>query len=244
MFSRAITALRSLVFYAGYFVATILISLICMTVFWFIPLKRRFFLYSLWCQFVLFWLRVTCGVRYDIQGLEHIPKTPVVALSTHQSAWETIFLYYQLSPVCPILKKELLKIPFWGWAMRLQKPIAIDRSKPREAGRSLLVQGKARLNDGLSVVIFPEGTRSPVGTIKAFSRGGAKLAVSAKATALPVIHNAGYCWPAHTMMKRPGVIRVRFGPTIDTEGKTASEVAQAYATWVADNQEVITQDSQ
>ena len=72
----------------------------------------------------------------------------------------------------------------------------------------------------------------------------AKLAVSAKATALPVIHNAGHCWPAHTIMKRPGVIRVRFGPIIDTEGKTASEVADTYASWVADNQEVITQDSQ
>lgn len=239
MFSRAISVVRSLFFYLGYFFATVLISVICMTVFWFIPLKRRFFLYSLWCQFVLFWLRVTCAVRYDIQGLEHIPNTPVVALSTHQSAWETIFLYYQLSPVCPILKKELLKIPFWGWAMRLQKPIAIDRSKPREAGRSLLIQGKQRLNEGLSVVIFPEGTRSPAGTINTFSRGGAKLAVSANATVLPVIHNAGDCWPAHTLVKNPGVIRVRFGPTIDTDGKTATEVADSYAAWVAQNRDLI-----
>jgi 1-acyl-sn-glycerol-3-phosphate acyltransferase len=243
MFSRASTTLRSLAFYAGYSVATILISLICITVFWFIPLRRRFFIYSLWCKFVLFWLRVTCGVRYDVQGLEHIPSTPVVALSTHQSAWETIFLYYALSPVCPILKKELLKIPFWGWAMHLQKPIAIDRSKPREAGRSLLVQGKQRLAEGLSVVIFPEGSRSPAGTVNAFSRGGAKLAVFANAPALPVIHNAGYCWPAHTIMKKPGVIRIRFGPVIETDTKTAAEVADIYTEWVERNKDVISDGS-
>ena len=175
MLKRIVNTLRSLLFYAGYFVATITISVICILVFGFIPLKRRFFIYAAWCRFVQWWLRLVCGVRYDIQGAEHIPKdTPVVVLSTHQSAWETIFLYDAVLPVCPILKKELLNIPFWGWAMRLQKPIAIDRSKPREAGRSLLRQGTQRLTDGLNIVIFPEGSRSPAGEVKALSRGGAK----------------------------------------------------------------------
>lgn len=239
MLSNALIFIRSLLFYAGYFTATIITSITCMLVFWFIPLKRRFFIYSLWCRFVLFWLRVTCGVRYDIQGEENIPSSPVVVLSTHQSAWETIYLYYAISPVCPILKKELLKIPFWGWAMSLQKPIAIDRSKPREAGRSLLVQGKQRLLDGLSIVIFPEGSRSPAGTVKALSRGGAKLAVAANALTLPVIHNAGDCWPAHTLMKKPGVIRVRIGEPISSEGKSATEVTEAYSQWLAANMDII-----
>lgn len=239
MLSNLFILVRSVLFYFGYLVATIIISIVCMTVFWFIPLKRRFFIYSLWCRFVLFWLRVTCNVRYDIQGEENIPSTPVVVLSTHQSAWETIFLYYAISPVCPILKKELLKIPFWGWAMRLQKPIAIDRSKPREAGRSLLIQGKQRLNDGLSVVIFPEGSRSPAGTVKALSRGGAKLAIHAHAMVLPVIHNAGACWPAHSIMKKPGVIRVRIGEAISSEGKSATELTEAYSQWLNANMDVI-----
>jgi 1-acyl-sn-glycerol-3-phosphate acyltransferase len=239
MLSNLFVLVRSVLFYFGYLVATIIISIVCMTVFWFIPLKRRFFIYSLWCRFVLFWLRVTCNVRYDIQGEENIPSTPVVVLSTHQSAWETIFLYYAISPVCPILKKELLKIPFWGWAMRLQKPIAIDRSKPREAGRSLLIQGKQRLKDGLSVVIFPEGSRSPAGTVKALSRGGAKLAIHAHAMVLPVIHNAGACWPAHSIMKKPGVIRVRIGEAISSEGKSATELTEAYSQWLNANMDVI-----
>jgi 1-acyl-sn-glycerol-3-phosphate acyltransferase len=230
---------RSVLFYAGYFVATVLTAIICMIIFWFIPLKKRFVVYSLWCRFVLFWLRVVCGVRYRIEGLENIPQHPVVVLSTHQSAWETIFLYYAVSPVCPILKKELLSIPFWGWAMRLQKPIAIDRSKPREAGRTLLVEGKKRLEEGLSVVIFPEGTRSAAGEVKAFSRGGAKLAVSAGIPVLPVIHNAGDCWPAHTILKKPGTIHVRFGSLVPVEGRDSTEVTDAFTAWVQSNMDVI-----
>lgn len=234
--------LRSLLFYTGYFIATVLTSITCMIIFWFIPLKKRFIVYSLWCRFVLLWLRVTCGVRYKLEGLDNIPDHPVVVLSTHQSAWETIYLYYAVSPVCPILKKELLNIPFWGWAMRLQKPIAIDRSKPREAGRSLLTQGRQRLRDGLSVVIFPEGTRSAAGELKPFSRGGAKLAVTANTPVLPVIHNAGDCWPAHTILKRPGTIHVRFGKLIGVEGKDSTDVTDAFAAWVRDNMDVIKND--
>jgi len=237
-----VTYLRSLVFYAGYFLATVITSILCMIIFWFIPLKKRFIVYSLWCRFVLFWLRLVCGVRYQLEGLENIPRHPVVVLSTHQSAWETIYLYYAVSPVCPILKKELLNIPFWGWAMRLQKPIAIDRSKPREAGRSLLTQGKQRLQEGLSVVIFPEGTRSAPGELKPFSRGGAKLAVTANTQVLPVIHNAGDCWPAHSLLKHPGTIHVRFGKLIDVEGKDSTAVTDAFSKWVGENMDVITDD--
>ena len=239
MLKHAVLVVRSLIFYIGYFAATLLTSLLSMTVFFLLPWRKRFTLYSTWCRFVLIWLRITCGIRYEIEGVENIPNHPVVVLSTHQSAWETIFLYYAMSPVCPILKKELLKIPFWGWAMSLQKPIAIDRSKPREAGRSLLLQGKARLGEGMSVVIFPEGTRSPAGTIKEFSRGGAKLAVTANAPVLPVIHNAGVCWPARTIVKQPGVIKVKIGQVLEVEGKTSTEVTEAFSAWVEANKAII-----
>lgn len=167
---------------------------------------------------------------------------PVVVLSTHQSAWETIFLYYTLSPVSPILKKELLDIPFWGWAVRLQQPIAIDRSKPREAGRALLTQGKDRLQRGMSVVIFPEGTRSAPGAVTTLNKGGAKLATKAEALVLPVIHNAGWCWPARTIYKYPGTITVRFGDPMVGSGKNAAELTEEYGAWLTANMDVITTD--
>jgi 1-acyl-sn-glycerol-3-phosphate acyltransferase len=239
---HTILAARSILFYAGYFSATIVTSLLSMTIFFLLPWRKRFSLYSTWCRLVLCWLRITCGIKYEIEGMENIPDYPVVVLSTHQSAWETIFLYYAISPVCPILKKELLKIPFWGWAMSLQKPIAIDRSRPREAGRSLLLQGKARLAEGLSVVIFPEGTRSAPGTIKEFSRGGAKLAVTANTPVLPVIHNAGVCWPASTFIKKPGVIKVKIGAPLQVTGKTSTEVTDAFSVWIESNKAIIVGD--
>ncbi len=242
MLKQPLLFCRSILFYAGYFLATLVTSLLSMTVFFLLPWRKRFALYSTWCRFVLFWLRITCGIKYEIEGMENIPDHPVVVLSTHQSAWETIFLYYAISPVCPILKKELLKIPFWGWAMSLQKPIAIDRSKPREAGRSLLIQGKARLEEGLSVVIFPEGTRSPAGTIKDFSRGGAKLAVTANFPVLPVIHNAGVCWPARTIIKQPGTIKAKIGEPLQVTGKTSTEVTDAFSAWVESNKAIIMDD--
>ncbi|MSR10839.1 MAG: 1-acyl-sn-glycerol-3-phosphate acyltransferase, partial [Gammaproteobacteria bacterium] len=162
------------------------------------------------------------------------PTVPVVVLSNHQSQWETILFYKLVFPVVPILKHELLNIPFWGWALRFQKPIAIDRSKPGEAGRSLLIQGADRIRRGYSIIIFPEGTRSLPGKMKRFSRGGAKLAVAAGAPILPIAHNAGDCWPPRSFIKYPGVIRVTIGAPIETLNKSDAVLTALVETWIAE----------
>jgi 1-acyl-sn-glycerol-3-phosphate acyltransferase len=234
-----INKVRSALFSIGYAVLTLVISVSVTLVFWVLPPLKRFFLYALWCKLVLWWLRVTCGIRYSIEGLENIPEGPVVVMSNHQSAWETIFLYQLFAPACPILKKELLDIPFWGWAMRLQNPIAIDRNKPREAGRSLLTQGAQRIEQGLSILVFPEGTRAPAGTIGKLSRGGAQLAVATSTPAIPVLHNAGLFWPAGTQRKRSGTIRVVIGEPLIPEGKTAKELAAEFEGWISTNKHVV-----
>lgn len=230
-----INKFRSVLFSIGYAGLTFVISLLVILVFWLFPAKRRFYLYALWCRLVIRWLQLTCGVSHRIEGIENIPDQPVIVVSNHQSTWETIFLYQLFTPVCPILKKELLDIPFWGWAIRLQQPIAIDRSKPREAGKSLLKQGAQRLDEGLSILVFPEGTRSPAGTLGKFSRGGAQLASATGTTMLPVLHNAGHFWPAGTSRKNPGVITVVIGKPIVSEGKQPKELAAEFEQWVTDN---------
>lgn len=230
---------RSLLFSIGYAALTFVISVSVILVFWLLPPFRRFFLYSVWCKLVLWWLRITCGVSYHIDGLENIPDRPVIVMSNHQSAWETIFLYQLFTPACPILKKELLDIPFWGWAMRLQNPIAIDRSKPREAGRSLLLQGAQRIQQGLSILVFPEGTRAPAGSLGKFSRGGAQLAVATSTLAIPVLHNAGSFWPAGSQLKRPGEIRVIIGKPLIPDGKTPKEFAAEFEGWIAENKHAV-----
>jgi len=153
-------------------------------------------------------------------------------LANHQSSWETLLFYQLIYPIAPILKKELLKIPFWGWALRLMKPIAIDRSKPRLAGKSLMDQGVKRLNQGYSIIIFPEGTRSPAGTIKPFSRGGAKLAIAADKPVLPVALDAGKCWPPKGFRKYPGLITVEFGALVYPQGHDANSLTEEVEGWI------------
>lgn len=226
---------RSVLFSIGYAALTFLISVSIIAMFWLLPQHRRYYLYALWCRMVIAWLRITCGIRHQITGMENIPDEPVIVLSNHQSAWETIFLYQLFTPVSPVLKKELLSIPFWGWAIRLQRPIAIDRSKPREAGKSLMKQGASRIKEGLSVLVFPEGTRAAPGKLGKFSRGGAQLAVATSTPILPVLHNAGGRWPAGTSLKTPGPIQVVIGKPIDVTGKTPKEVATEFEQWVGEN---------
>lgn len=232
MINAAVLALRSVLFYLGYFLGTIVLATLSIVLGWFVPRHRRYRFHLIWCQFMLTWFRWTVGVRYDIRGLEHLPGRPVVVLANHQSEWETIFLYAILAPVCPILKQELLRIPIWGWAMRMTEPIAINRSKRHEASKSILTQGVARLKQGMTVVIFPEGTRVPAGSIKGFSRGGAKLAMAAQVPILPVAHNAGHCWPPRRFLKFPGTVQLVIGEAIDTQGRTALALTEEVEGWI------------
>lgn len=227
--------IRSVIFSIGYAALTFVVSIVVIAMFWLLPRQQRSFFYALWCRAVIAWARLSCGIRFEIHGQENIPERPVVIVSNHQSTWETIFLYQLFAPVVPILKRELLKIPFWGWALRLQKPIAIDRSKPRESVRSLLSQGKERIESGMSVLVFPEGTRAEAGTVGKLSRGGAQLATSVEAPVIPVIHNAGDCWPRGSLLKRPGLVTVIIGEPIPTKDRTSREIADDYERWMDDN---------
>lgn len=225
-------ALRSFLFYLGYVPITIVMSTLFITLFPLLPEKSRQGFSIAWAKTILGWLRVTCGVRYRLIGQENLPDYPVVVLANHQSSWETLFFYQLIQPLAPILKKELLRIPFWGWALRLLKPIAIDRSRPRNAGKSLLKQGVRRLREGHSVIIFPEGTRSEVGSIRNFSRGGAKLALAAGVPVLPIALNAGKCWPPRRFLKFPGLITVEIGEPISAAGHDAGSMTEAAETWI------------
>ena len=232
MFRRFVLSVRSALFYAGYFSVTVVLATLFILIFPLVKERTRYVMATWWCNFILGWLRLCCGVRYTIIGRQNLPTEPVVILSNHQSQWETILFYKLVFPVAPILKRELLRIPFWGWAMKLQRPIAIDRSNPREAGKSLLIQGVDRIKRGYSIIIFPEGTRSRPGTMKKFSRGGARLAVAAKAPIIPIAHNAGICWPPRSFLKYPGTITVTIGAPIPTLNRSSDELTEVVESWI------------
>lgn len=223
---------RSLIFYIGYFSAMLIIGVLFLPIAPFLPLAGRYRLLNLYNYFLIMWFKVACGVRYDIQGKENIPNAPCVIQANHQCEWETVFLQVMKPPVCTVLKQELLKIPMFGWGLRLLRPISLDRSKPARAMKQVLTQGVARLNAGLSVLIFPEGTRVDPGSRKRYNKSGSVVACRAGVTVLPVAHNAGERWPGRHWVKRPGVLRVRIGAPIQTAGRTPDEVLVDVEAWI------------
>ncbi|MDY6830094.1 MAG: lysophospholipid acyltransferase family protein [Pseudomonadota bacterium] len=227
-----IAGARSALFYVGYSTLTAVIATLVVLSAALLPLEQRAKLARLWCRAVLGWLRITCGVRCELQGIERLPEAPFVVLSKHQSPWDTFFLQLPFGTVSTVLKRELLWIPFFGWALRALQPIAIDRGDARQAARQVTQIGKERLSNGRSVLIFPEGTRIEPGSQGTYSRGGASLACAANVPVVPVAHNAGLCWPAHRFTKYPGTIRVEVGPPIDCSGRTAREVNAEAEAWI------------
>lgn len=222
---------RAWLFYVGLFVLTIPFSLLAILL---IPLPAvtRSRWVSGWAHAVMWWLKVTCNLRYEVSGREHIPATPSIILAKHQSAWETIALQTILPPQVWVLKRELLMIPFFGWGLWAVGSIPIDRSSGREALKKLVNHGKDRLKRGLWVVIFPEGTRTAPGARTKYHIGGAWLATHTQTAVLPVAHNAGRYWRKNSILKYPGVIQVVIGPVIATNGLKPDALNQQVETWI------------
>ena len=215
--------LRSALFNTLFMLSTPIFSLILL-------LARPFgfgaswFLARAWSASTFWLLRMICGIRLVIEGQEHFPKEACVVMAKHQSAAETVAMPILVPPYVWVLKRELYNIPIFGWALRAIGTIAIRRSSPAEAVKQLIRQGTSFLKEqGRWVVIFPEGTRSAVGTTGKYQPGGVVLAQKAGVGILPMAHNAGSCWPKRGFIKRPGTIHVRFLPYIPAEDVTASQ---------------------
>ena len=223
--------LRSIIFTIGQWLFTIVFCSIGLFTF---PLKphTRYRYLSQWARAMLWWLRLCCGLSYQVKGLENIPSTPSIILCKHQSAWETLALQLIFPPQVWVLKRELLWLPFFGWALALTSPIAINRAAGREALKQLVTQGKDRLLQKFWVVIFPEGTRTAPGNRGKYHIGGAWLATHTGAQVVPVAHNAGEFWPKNSLLKRPGVIQISIGKTIATSGLKPDALNQQVEDWI------------
>ncbi len=225
--------LRSAAFFAGMCAAVVVYWPVVLLA-WPLPPTTRSRVVGVWAHFVIWWLKMTCGLSHRVSGMEHLPSTPCVLLVKHQSAWETIACQTVFPPQAWVLKRELFRIPLFGWALAATGPIAIDRAQARKALDQLIRQGREILREGRYVVIFPEGTRTAPGSMGKFNPGGAMLAVEAGVPVVPVAHNAGTYWRRREFQKRPGVIEVRVGPAIETKGRKIREVNDAAHEWIAD----------
>lgn len=226
-----LNTLRSYCFYVGYIISLIIIGLLSLPLL-FLPTGFSAPIILLWNRFVLFWLRVCCGITHKIHGdIKHLPS-PCVIVANHQSPWETIFLQLQFYPLTTVLKRELLRIPFFGWGMRILKPIAIDRSNPVQALKQIKKTGVERLKEGQSVLIFPEGTRQPVDQLGNFTRSGADIAKAADVPIVVIAHDAGHYWMNKKILKNPGTVNVYVGDVISVGDKNTKQVMQDIHQWI------------
>lgn len=193
---------------------------------------HRYHIIKLWARSMMYWARWICGIKYKVHGKENLPAGPAIIMSKHQSAWETMAFQKIFPPQVWVLKRELFYLPFFGWALALTQPIAINRSDGFRALDQVVKQGIARLKAGLWVVIFPEGTRRAFGEKGKYASGGGLLAAKSGYPVVPVAHNAGRYWPRRGFIKKPGTIQVHIGPVIEPAGKTAKQITQEVEDWI------------
>jgi 1-acyl-sn-glycerol-3-phosphate acyltransferase len=214
---------RSLLF-TTYMMASACVFGGVMTLGFWLPYPAQFAIARSWAR-ILFWvLERLCGLKYVVEGRERIPSGNHIVMSNHTSAWETVAQFLIFPPQVWVLKRELLWIPFVGWGLKLLRPIAINRGEGHRAVNQVVDQGKARLADGLWIIIFPEGTRVVSGETRKFGVSGALLAIASGHSVVPLSHNAGTFWARRGFLKKPGTIRVVIGEPIESAGKNPREL--------------------
>lgn len=237
--SRAVLLMRSLMFSLLIIVITVIWALACFG-FIFLPYRQRYWMITRWNVFITLAARHVCGIQWQIKGMENLPDAPVILLSKHQSAWETIFYCWLMPrPLIFVFKKSLLYIPFFGWGLAMLRMISIDRSKGRDAMAQVIRVGKQRLDDGQWVIMFPEGTRTSVGKQGNYKAGGAILAIGTGTPVVPIAVNSGDCWPRNAFVKTPGMITVSIGAPIAPDGLSPSELIAKVENWIESEMRVI-----
>ena len=190
-----------------------------------------------WLRVAIWGARVICGVRHRVQGLERLPApdalTPVILCPKHQSTWETFAFPTLMShPLAYVFKKELLMVPFFGWAMGRLDMIHIDRSKRAEAWNKVAEQGRRLMGRGVWVIMFPEGTRTERGSQGVYKSGAARLATVTGAYVVPIAVTSARCWPRKSFRLRPGVVDVSIGHPIASAGRDPESLMAEVETWI------------
>ncbi len=198
---------------------------------------KLFWLTTFWLRIAIWGARSICGVKHRILGLDNLNKAdhsgPIILLPKHQSTWETFaFPTLMPHPLCYVFKRELLWIPFFGWAMARLDMVHIDRSKRSEAWNRVAEQGRRHMANGNWVIMFPEGTRITRGHKGVYKSGGSRLAIATGASVLPIAVSSAKCWPRKSFVLRPGTIDVSIGPMLASAGRQPDELMREVESWV------------
>lgn len=189
-----------------------------------------------WLRWSIEGARLIMGLRYRIEGYENLPlgeTSPAILLVKHQSTYETFLMPVIMPhPLAYVFKKELLRVPFFGWAMGRLDMIHIDRSQRAQAFNKVVAQGRELLDRGVWVIMFPEGTRIPRGERGAYKTGGTRLAIETGAPVIPIAVTSAKCWPRKALIKRPGVVDVSIGAPIPSQGREPDELMRQVEGWI------------
>jgi len=189
-----------------------------------------------WLRCAVAGARVILGIEVRVSGWENLPQgqtSPAVLLVKHQSTFETFLMPTLMPhPLAYVFKRELLYVPFFGWAMGRLDMIHIDRSRRAQAFSKVVQQGRRLMDQGVWVIMFPEGTRIPRGQQGTYKTGGTRLAVECGVPVIPVAVTSAKCWPRKALIKRPGVVDVSIGPAIDSVGREPEELMAEIQTWI------------
>ena len=220
-----------LIFYVIFLISLIFVSLIIIAASLFFSTSKVQFIGKVWIMLILKALKVLCGISWDLRGMENLPHTPFVIVSNHQSPWESFFLQTLFIPTSSIMKKEILMIPFFGWAIARLKPISINRKMKIESLRKIIEKGGARISEGYAILIFPEGTRKePEDGIGKFGNSCGLLASNEAVPIVPICHNSGRYWLNKSFKKKPGVINMVIGKPI--YGNNPKELTEKAHQWI------------
>ena len=189
-----------------------------------------------WLSWAVHGARVICGVKWRVIGRENLPvgtTAPAILLVKHQSTMETFLMPVLMPhPLAYVFKRELLHVPFFGWAMARLDMIHIDRNQRAQAFNKVVDQGKRLLAQGIWIIMFPEGTRIPRGQKGNYKTGGTRLAVETGAPVIPVAVTSAKCWPRKSFLKHPGVVDVSIGKPIPSQGRQPEELMREVEAWI------------
>jgi 1-acyl-sn-glycerol-3-phosphate acyltransferase len=198
-----------------------------------VPLYR---IAAAWLSLCISGARVLLGIRMRVSGMENLPlgeKSPAILLVKHQSTYETFLMPVLMPhPLAYVFKKELLYVPFFGWAIGRLDMIHIDRSQGSQSFAKVVTQGKALLAQGIWIIMFPEGTRIPRGQKGNYKTGGTRLAVATGAPVIPIAVTSAKVWPRKAFVKRAGVVDVSIGKPIPSVDRDPAELMREVETWI------------
>ena len=223
--------IRSTIFWLFHLLSLFAVVGTLLCFFW-ASIKVRYAVASSWARMNIWFLKHSCNLTYKIKGKENIPDEASLVLANHQSTWETLAFQHFLPNQLWVLKKELLRVPVFGWGLAMISPIAIDRSAGKKAVDQIVEQGEAKLNQGRWVIVFPEGTRISPGVDSKYKMGGFIFATRITHPVLPVAHNAGEFWPKHSFIKYPGTITISIGEPFNAQGMEPSDVKAKVEGWI------------